>query len=135
MSSAGDLEAIRLGYRAWNAGDVEPMLHDDVVWITPPEVPGGGTFVGKDSTLEFLQNFEGTSGILDLSFEVEDIIPAGDQYLVISLAEGTGESGVAIPAHHWFHLVRLEGGRLRRAELFLDRRQAFMAAGLPDRPG
>lgn len=131
MPAADDLAAIRSGYRAWNEGRADSFMHPDVEWITPPEVPGGGTFVGREATVEFLRNFGGTGGILDLSFEVEEIIPTGDQYLVISRAEGTGESGVAIPPHSWFHLVRLESGRLRRAELFLDRRQALTAAGLP----
>ena len=133
MSRADDLEAIREGYRAWNEGDeagAESFMHPDIEWITPPEVPGGGTFVGKQATTEFLRNFEGTMGVLNLSFEIEEIISAGDEYLVISLAEGTGESGVAIPPHNWFHLMKLEGGKLRRAQLFLDRSQALEAAGL-----
>ena len=130
MSRADDLELIREGYRAWNEGRPESFMHPDVEWITPPEVPGGGTFVGKEATVQFLRNFEGTMGVLNLSFEIQDIIPAGDQYLVVSLAKGTSDSGVAIPPHSWFHLVKPEDGKLRRAELFLDRSQAIEAAGL-----
>jgi ketosteroid isomerase-like protein len=130
MTQTDDLNAIREGYRAWNEGSAEAFMHPDVEWITPPEVPGGGTFVGKEATAEFLRNFEGTMGVLNLSFQIQEIIPADDQYLVISLAEGTSASGVAIPAHNWFHLVRLENGRLRRAQLFLDRHQALEAAGV-----
>ena len=130
MSRADDLELIREGYRAWNDGRIESFLHPDVEWITPPELPGGGTFVGKEATVEFLRNFEGTMGVLNLSFEVQEILLAGDQYLVISLAEGSSDSGVDIPPHNWFHLIKSEDGKLRRAELFLDRNQAFEAAGL-----
>ena len=131
MPPASDLDAIRAGYRAWNAGATEAFMHPDVEWVTPPEVPGGGTFVGREATLEFLRNFEGSKGVLDLSFEIEEIIPVRDRYLVVSVATGAGESGVAIPAHNWFHLVTLRDGRLVRAELFLDRAQALAAAGLP----
>ena len=132
MAQDDDLKLIREGWRAWNEGSAEPFLHPDVEWITPPEVPGGGKFVGKEATVEFLRNFEGTMGVLNLSFRVRDIIPAGGQYLVISLAEGTGASGIAVPAHDWFHLVRLEDGKLKRAQLFLNRDQALEAAGLSE---
>ena len=132
MSQADDLNLIREGWRAWNEASIEPFLHPDVEWITPPEVPGGGTFSGKEATVEFLRNFEGTMGVLDLSFQIKEIIPAGEEYLVISRAEGTGASGVAIPAHDWFHLVMLEDGKLRRARLSLNRDQALEAAGLTE---
>ena len=132
MSRTEDLAAIREGYRAWNDGRPDALMHPDVEWVTPPEVPGGGTLVGREATLDFLRNFEGTVGVLDLSFEIEEIIPAGGRYLVISLAQGAGGSGVTVAPHHWFHLMTLEGGKLRRAELFLDRGQAFEAAGLVD---
>ena len=131
---ADDREVIRAGYRAWNQGRAESFLHPDVEWITPPEVPGGGSFAGADATIGFLRNFEGTMGVLNLSFEIEEIIAAGDRYLVISTATGSGQSGVAVPAHSWFHLLTLEDRRLRRAELFLDRGQAYRAAGLAQTP-
>lgn len=130
MPLVDDLEVIRAGYRAWNARDYESAMHPDIEWVTPPELPGGGTFVGKGAVSEFLRNFEGSMGVLTLSFEIEEIIPAGDEYLVISLAQGTSDSGVAIPAHNWFHLLRIEDAMVRRAQLFLDRRQAFEASGL-----
>ena len=125
-----DLERIRAGYRAWNEGRLDAFLHPDVEWTTPPEVPGGGTFAGREATLAFLRNFEGTTGILDLSFEIEEIIPADGRYLIVSVARGRSASGVDVPAHNWFHLVTLQDGGLRRAELFLDRAQANAAAGL-----
>ena len=135
MAQTDALSLIREGWRAWNEGSIEPFLHPDVEWITPPEVPGGGSFIGKEATMEFLRNFEGTMGVLDLSFQIQEIIPAGEEHLVISRAEGTGASGVGIPAHNWFHLIRMEDGRLRRAQLFLDHDRALEAAGLSSRSG
>jgi len=108
------------------------MWHPDIEWITPPEVPGGGTFVGKEAVVAFLKNFEGSLGVLRLSFEIEEIIPINDEYLVSSVATGTSESGVALPPHNWFHLMRTEDGLLCRAQLFLDREQALEAAGLSE---
>ena len=108
------------------------MWHPDIEWITPPEVPGGGTFVGKEAVVAFLKNFEGSLGVLRLSFEIEEIIPINGEYLVSSVATGTSESGVALPPHNWFHLMRTEDGLLCRAQLFLDRVQALEAAGLSE---
>jgi ketosteroid isomerase-like protein len=130
MTQTDDLNIIREAYRAWNEGSGNWLMHPDIEWITPAEVPGGGTFVGKEATAGFLSNFEGTNGVLNLSFQIQEIIPATGQYLVISRAEGSGASGIAVPAHDWFHLIRLENGMVRRAELFLDRNQALEAAGL-----
>lgn len=130
MTHDDDFDVIREGYRAWNEGAAESFMHPDIEWITPPEVPGGGTLIGKKATTEFLRNFEGTMGVLNLTFEIQDIVPAREEYLVITLAKGTSESGVAIPVHNWFHLMKLEHGKFRRAEVFLDRSQAFEAAGL-----
>src|SRR5215213_3372766 len=110
MTRADDLNAIREAYRTWNEEGSEAFLRflrPDLEWITPPEVPGGGTFVGKTATAEFLRNFEGTMDVLDLSFQIQEVIPGDDQYLVVSLAEGTSASGLSVPAHHWFHLVSL----------------------------
>ena len=71
-------------------------------------------------------------GVLKLSFEIEEIVPTNGEYLVTSVAMGTSDSGVTIPPHNWFHLMRIEDNLLRRAQLFLDREQAFEAAGLSE---
>jgi len=131
MSHDEDLELIRESYVEWNThGITERFLHPDIEWITPPQLPGGGTYVGSEATVAFLREWEGTMGVLNLSFEIQEIIPARDEYLVVSIAEGTSESGVGIPAHSWFHLMTLENGKIRRAQLFLDRGEALEAVGL-----
>jgi hypothetical protein len=133
MSEERDLALIREAYLDWNVHGVNMrFLHPDIEWIDPPQLPGGSTHVGKEAVVAFLREWEGSMGVLNLSFEIEEIIPFDGEYLVISLAQGTGESGVGIPAHNWFHLMKLEDGTIRRARLFLDRAQAFEAAGLSE---
>lgn len=36
-------------------------------------------------------------GVLNLSFTIQEIIPGRGEYLVVSVAEGTSESGVCDP--------------------------------------
>jgi len=135
MSEQEDLALIRDFVLAWNEGGVSAdgaarFLHPDVEWINPPEMPGGGTHIGKDALLTFLREWEGTMGILSMSFQIEEIIPANGEYLVITVATGTSESGVVFPPQNWFHLIRIEDRLLRRARLLFDRAEALEAAGL-----
>ena len=128
-----EIGIIREAYRDWNeSGITARFLHPEVEWTDPPQLPGATTHVGQEAVVSFLREWEGTMGIVRLTFEIEEIIPAGDDYLVVSLAQGAGESGAPIPAHNWFHLMRIEDGLLRRAQLFLDRAEALEAAGLSE---
>ncbi len=137
MSEEEDLAIIREGYLAWNEDGVggdgaARFFHPDIEWINPPEMPGGGTRIGKDAVLAFLREWEGTMGILNVTFHVEEIIPANGEYLVISVATATSEHGVAIPPQNWFHLMRIEDRLVCRARLFFDRAEALEAAGLSE---
>jgi ketosteroid isomerase-like protein len=52
--------------------------------------------------------------------------PAGTR---VRLPWGSGESGVPIPPHQWFHWLVLRGGTIIRAQLFLNRADALEAVG------
>jgi ketosteroid isomerase-like protein len=134
MSQQEDLAMIRETFLAWNEGGVSAdfarFFHPDVEWINPPEVPGGGTRIGKDAVLTFFREWEGTMGILDMSLQIEEIIPANGEYLVISVGTGTSGSGVVLPPQDWFHLFRIEDRLIRKGRVFFDRAAALEAAGL-----
>jgi ketosteroid isomerase-like protein len=64
------------------------------------------------------------------SFEVEGVIDAGDQVLVMSRESGRGKgSGIEID-HEVFHVARLRHGKVVHWELYLNRGEALEAAGL-----
>ncbi len=137
MSDQEDLAILREAYLAWNdlgvGGDgVARFFHPDVEWINPPEMPGGGTRIGKDAVLAFLREWEGTMGIMNVTFNVEQIIPANGEYLVVSVVTATSGHGVAIPPQNVFHLLRIEDRRVGRVRFFFDRAAALEAAGLSD---
>jgi hypothetical protein len=82
--------------------------------------------------MAFLREWEGSMGVLRLSFEIQDVATLSDGYLVTSLAQGAGGSGAPIPPHHWFHWIRFRDGKFAAARLFLDRDQALEAVGLSE---
>ena len=102
MSEQEEIALIRSGYVAWNEGGVSGdaaarFFHPQVEWINPPEMPGGGTHIGKDAVLTFLREWEGTMGVLKLSFEIEEIVPTNGEYLVTSVARGRATAGSRFP--------------------------------------
>ena len=87
MSREEELQLIEDFARQWNdhgVAGIAHFFHPDVVWIDPPELPGGGTHNGRDATTTFLREWGGGLG-LRLAFEMEQIIPLDSGYLAISL--------------------------------------------------
>ncbi len=125
---------IRAAFVAWNeqgTAGFEPFLAETIEWHDPPEVPDGSVHRGRDETMARLRGFEPGSGQMRVSLGVEDVLGDGVEYVVISRARVTGEtSGTSMPEHRWFHVVRVDDGKLARVRVFLDRDQALDAAGL-----
>jgi hypothetical protein len=125
---------VRNWIQAWNeegVAGIEPFLADDVEWVDPPELPDGTAHHGRATTMEVLRIWEGGSGGIRLRFTLEEILPAGEEYVIVSVAEGAGgTSGAPIPPHRWFHLIRFDDDEalVKRARLFLAREQALEAA-------
>jgi ketosteroid isomerase-like protein len=130
-----DARLISRFLEAWNrdgVAGIEPLLDPDVEWIDPPELPGAGAHHGREATMQFLREWEGTMGIVNLEFELDEVLECPDGYLVVSTARGAGEGGSPIPPHQWFHWIRLDGGCLLWARLFLNRAAALEATGLSE---
>jgi len=126
-----DVELIREVWAAWNGSGVDEarrFLHPDIEWTDPKQLPDETTHVGLEAVTDTRREWDGS--VIRLSFDIEEIIPLGDDYLVCSKASGIGASGTPIPPHDWFHIVSLEDGLIRRMRTFLDRDAALVAAGL-----
>ncbi len=131
--SRENIELINRIYRAWNeegVAGIGPFLAADAEWIDPPGLPGGGTHRGRTEIMEFLREWEGTVGVVNLEFEVEEVLETSDGYLVVSVAQGSGGSDTPIPRHNWFHWLKIRDRVVVRAQLFLDRGEALEAVGL-----
>jgi ketosteroid isomerase-like protein len=119
-------ERIRQAYAAFNRGDLDAVLEllDEEVELRPPPTSlEPQPLQGREAVREYL---------LPNLFEVQtaeptEIIPEGDRVLVVARtwARGRG-SGVELDTTA-FHLWTIEGDRVVRFEVYIDREQAFAA--------
>jgi ketosteroid isomerase-like protein len=118
--------------RAYDAGDYArafSLVHPDVVWIEPREMPGSQTYHGHEGVSESLTKFWGTWR--DQEVTHHDLTESGDRlYLRVHIAARGKTSGA--PGEFDEHQVlTFEDGLLTRMEMFLDEAEARQTAGLP----
>jgi ketosteroid isomerase-like protein len=130
--SQKNVEVLREAYAGATARGAEGMLEsatDDVVWISDPRFPGGGTHKGKENVRRWLDQlwiYE------EFSIDVEEIVDLDDnRALGITHCHAVPPDG---PEADWLwcHLVSFRDGLISQAQSFLDRHSALEAAGLPD---
>ena len=128
MSNA-NVEVLRTAYEQANVRGVDGILElatEDLVWISDPRFPGGGTHMGKQNVRRWLREvwiYE------EVSIEVEEIIDLGDRALGITRWQAT-PPGAPTVDWLWCHLVSFSGGLVCQAQSFFDRDAALEAAGL-----
>ena len=134
--SRTNVEVLRDAYAAASDRMADGMLEfatEDVVWVSDPRFPGGGTHSGKENVRRWLNQlwiYE------ELRIDVEEIIDLDDdRALGITRCHA-----VPLDAPEtdwlWCHLVVFRDGLISEAQSFLDRDSALEAAGLRDQgPG
>jgi uncharacterized protein len=128
--SEENVEIIRRCFEAYARGDLATSIVD-----FDPEVefdmtfrPEGRTFQGHEGVAEGMRTW--TGAFEGWTFEVQDVIDAGDQVLVITRESGRGKgSGIEVD-QVVFHLARLRHGKVVHWKLYLNRAEALEAAGL-----
>jgi ketosteroid isomerase-like protein len=127
--SEENVEVLRRVYRVVEARGVEGLLEfatDDVVWISDPGFPGGGTYRGKGSVRSWLSKL----WIYDeVTVDVEEIVDLDDRVLGITRFHGASVDGPPVD-WPWCHLMTFRAGLISQAQSFLDRAEALEAAGL-----
>jgi len=101
---------------------------DDIVWVSDSQVPGGGTFEGKDAVRTYLTGLSVFEGV---TVDVEEILDLGDQVLGITTFHGRPPDGPEVE-WVWCHLVTVRDGLIAEARSFMDSGRARRAAGLAD---
>jgi ketosteroid isomerase-like protein len=124
---------MRAGYDLWNRGDidgvVERCLAEDVEFHLGPEWPGlNPSYRGADEVAQFLRddiaNVIGLRGI-----EIEREAEVGGTVIFALRTQVHGElSGVKLGMVPIFHVVRVDGGKVKRIDVFLDEEKALSAA-------
>jgi ketosteroid isomerase-like protein len=125
----GDLTSAWGLFEAWDDGDVDRMIEfwaDDGDWEDPPEMPDRRVITGRDAIEAHLADLIDLVG--GMRVEVEELRPVGEDVLAIVTFHVIGaHSGVQFDAPS-FHLIRFEGGRVRRYRVFTHRHEALKAA-------
>ena len=132
--SQENVEVVRAGLRAWNAGDMGALreLYDPDATLTALEGwPESGPFVGREAIMrEWAQMRETWDA--DALEPISDFIDAGDRVAVRYIWRGAGqgpEMNMELTT-----VWTLRDGRIVRQENFWDHAQALKAVGLEDRP-
>ncbi len=127
------MQLVRNLYSAFNRGDIEPVvstLDPEIEFRELESLPGAETYHGRDGFRRFVAKL--ADAFPNLRYEVQEMIPAGEQVVVVLEASGTGrESGVDVHVS-FASLWALRDGRLVRHVAFDSRGDALEAAGLSE---
>jgi len=129
--SQENVEALRRAYEVAEVRGADGFLElatEDIVWISDPRFPGGGTHTGKENVRGWLTKL----WIYDeIAIDVEEIIDLGDRALGITHFHGASRDAPPVD-WLWCHLVAFGDGLITQAQSFLDRETALEAAGLSE---
>jgi ketosteroid isomerase-like protein len=128
--SQANVEIVRRGFEAWNAGDMaafRELVAPDAIVRPPPNWPEPGPYVGREATMRF---FEGIREAWDMDTVewVGEPVAAADRVVICFTWEGTGTGPEAKMELTIINTVR--NGRVRDLDYFWDRAEALEAIGL-----
>ena len=132
-----NLEIVRRGYEAINAGDFEGAFafFDPKAEIRPgvdvPDFDFEDVYYGPEGFLQFHAKM--SEAWDELRWEPEEYLPAGEDVVVFIRFHGTGK-GSGVPVEQAIgHVCTMEGGKLVKHVTYWDRARALEAAGIAKR--
>lgn len=131
--SQENVEIIRRGYEAYNAGDLATLreLYDPaVVWHHLEGWPEPGPSVGRDAVLREVEQLHEAWPVGDALQPVGDFIAAGNQVVVRAAWRGSGSGPDA--TMEFSYLFTLRKGRIITIQMFWDHDEALEAVGLQE---
>ena len=129
--SQENVEVVRRGFEAWEAGDLSGLLalmDDDLVTRRLAPMPDPGTWYGPEGLLEVAA--EWMEAFDEFTMKAEELIDAGDD-VVVRMAQGGrgGGSGAPVTGTFWF-VYGLRDGKVIALDMYATRGQALEAVGL-----
>jgi ketosteroid isomerase-like protein len=126
------VELATAAFDALRAGGVEgllPYCDPEIEWISIPGfLPDAVDRQGHEGVRSWFAQMEEL--FEDVSWEPEEFVDAGERIVVGATVAGRGRgSGIPVEAR-LFMVVSVRAGLAVRLESYLDRREAFAAAGL-----
>ena len=128
--SRENVEVVRRGFAAWNAGDMDAFreLHDPDVTLQPVENwPEPGPYVGREAVMRWLGQLRDTWDA-DAMEAIGDFSDAADRVVVRFIWRGMGHGPQA--NMEFTGVVTVRDGRIRGYEFFWNHADALEAAGL-----
>lgn len=127
-----DVEHVRRAFAAWSEEGVDALprfWREDGVWVDEPGLPDAATHEGLDAVTAHLGDF--LSVLPQVSLEVDEMRPAGEELLVLGRFAARGSSGRVPFEQPIGVLVAVAGGRIARMRVFLSHDAAVAAAAGP----
>ena len=104
---------------------------DDLEWIVSTPLDGRYVWRGREGFVEFLRTW--TEQFDDWSIRVERWIDAGEDRVVALTRQTATGKGSGVPVElNLGQVWEFEAGRVARARLYLDHKDALEAAGLSE---
>ncbi len=121
---SANVELVRAIYEAWNTGASSAhLIAPDLEYVNPPYAVEAGTVQDRAALGRVLDVYP------DFSIELEQVIDAGDDVVVIGIARGTGASGVEVQWRQGY-VWTVRDGKAVRFQWFNDPAEAREAAGV-----
>lgn len=130
--SQENLEIVRRGFEAWDRGDYEAassIFSSDVEIDASERILNPAVYSGIDGAMRFGKEIAETWN--EFHVEIEDMLSAGDEIVVLVRSTGQGRaSGAQVEARAAW-VVAVSEQKVTRLRLYRDRSRALEAAGLP----
>jgi uncharacterized protein len=129
--SQENVEIVRRGFEAWNAGDMDALreyFDPNVILHTLEGWPEPGPYIGRDAVMRWFEQLRDTWD--SDAFDRIDFIDAGDRVLARNSWHGAGsgpDSNI-----EFTNVYMLRKGRVVYQEQFWDHAEALAAVGLSE---
>ena len=130
--SEENVEIVRAVIDGWLRGDPSTLdlVAEDVVYVSPPTMPGGRTYHGHEGVLQWVVDWRAEWA--DYELEIERVEDLGDQVMTAERNKATGKrSGVEVDMRT-FSLWSFRDGKVIRWQGFPTEEAALEAAGLSE---
>ena len=135
--SQENVEVMRAGLAAWNAGDMEALFahfHPDLVYHPRADEPDPSPHVGRDAYERLFYGF--VDSFSEVTFEVLEVIDAGDYVIAATVLKavlhGQGSASGAGVSDTYVFVVKLRDGLVVEGWEYRTKQEALEAVGLAD---
>jgi uncharacterized protein len=130
--SQENVEIVRRGFEAWNAGDMDAwreLLDPGVIWRGPEGWPEPGPYAGREAVMRQGEQLRETWDADSFQL-ISDFIDVGDRVAVRFIWQGAGhgpESNIELTGAY-----TVRKGRIVALEFFWDHAEALKSLGISE---